>query len=52
VELSAYTSQGCHLAFLWSPYGIAAAEIRPGKKEEEDRRKKPQDENRMVCPIE
>jgi len=28
----------------------AAAEIRRGKKEEEDR-KKPQDENLMVCPI-
>jgi len=27
----------------------AATEIRPGKKE--DRRKKPQDENIMVCPI-
>jgi len=27
-----------------------AAEIRQGKKEEEDR-KKPQDENIMVCPI-
>jgi len=29
----------------------AAAEIRRGKKEEEDRRKKLQDENIMVCPI-
>jgi len=28
-----------------------AAEIRRGKKEEEDRRKKPQGKNIMVCPI-
>jgi len=27
------------------------AEIRRGKKKEEARRKKPQDENIMVCPI-
>jgi len=35
-------------------YGIiqcAATEIRRGKKEEEEDRKKPQDENIMVCPI-
>jgi len=29
----------------------ATAEIRRGKKIEEDRRKNPQDENIMVCPI-
>jgi len=29
----------------------AAAEIRPGKKKKIDRRKKPQDENIMVCRI-
>jgi len=27
------------------------AEIKQGKKKTEDRRKKPQDENIMVCPI-
>jgi len=29
----------------------ADAEIRRGKKKEEDRRKKPQGKNIMVCPI-
>jgi len=29
----------------------ATAEIRQGKKEEEERSKKPQDENIIACPI-